>query len=188
MSENQRPDATANTNNTKLENADGPTSQSQPTAAAQKDPVLEAQQAAEKFKNDFLYLRAEFDNYKRNAIKERADLMRYGSERLLVEILGVLDNFERALETKITPETLPQYVKGVEMTAGELKGALQRFGVTEVPALGQNFDPLIHEAISSEETAQYEAGQISRVFKKPYKLHDKLIRPGQVVVAKKLAQ
>lgn len=151
------------------------------------DPVADALAQAEKFKNDYLYLRAEFDNYKKHAIKERADLLKYGSERVLIDILGVLDNFERALETKATPENLSQYVKGVELTANDLRTALTKFGVTEVPALGQNFDPAMHEALSSEETAQYQPGQVSRVFKKPYKLHDKLIRPGQVVVAKKPA-
>ena len=111
--------------------------------------------------------------------------MKYGAERIINELLNVVDNFERALEVKPTAETLQTYAKGVEMTAQELRTILQKFGVSEVPALGQNFDPATHEAISSEESTQYEPGQVSRVFKKPYKLHDKLIRPGQVVVAKK---
>lgn len=149
------------------------------------DPLAEALAQAEKFKNEYLYLRAEFDNYKKHAIKERSDLVKYGSERALVDILGVLDNFERALETKATAENLNQYVKGVELTATELKAVLTKLGINEIPSLGQNFDPQIHEALSSEETDQYQPGQVSRVFKKPYKLHDKVIRTGQVVVAKK---
>lgn len=171
MSENQRPDGT-----------DNPQQNSQNEAP---DPLAEAQQLAEKMKSDFLYLRAEFENYKRHAIKERADLMKYGAERLLIDILGVLDNFERALEMKPTPENLHQYAKGIEMTAAELRSVLQKFGISEVPALGQNFDPAVHEALTSEESDQFEPGKITRVFKKPYKLHDKLIRPGQVAVAKK---
>ena len=170
MNEDQRPDEASNG--------------AAPTSAA-PDPLQEAQQLAEKMKNDFLYLRAEFENYKRNTVKERSDLLKYGAERLLVDVLGVLDNFERALETKPTPETLQVYAKGIEMTAAELRAVLQKFGVSEVQSLGQNFDPNIHEALSSEETPQFEPGQVSRVFKKPYKLHDRLIRPGQVVVAKK---
>ena len=138
----------------------------------------------EKFKNDYLYLRAEFENYKRNVLKERQELLKFGSERLLVEILGVLDNFERALEIKVTPESISTFVKGVEMTQVELKNALAKFGVTEVSSMGQAFDPNMHEALSSEESASVKPGHISRVFKKPYKLHDRIIRPGQVVVAK----
>ena len=151
------------------------------------NPLLEAQALAEKYKNDFLYLKAEFENYKRNVIKERSELLKYGSERLLVEVLGVIDNFERALQTKATPENFAQYVKGVEMTAGELRSALQKFGVQEVPALGQDFDPNLHEALSSEETSQYAPGQVSKVLRKPYRLHEKVIRPAQVLVAKKPA-
>ncbi len=157
-----------------------------PAAAANEVEELKAQ--VEKFKNDFLYLRAEFDNYKRNVIKERADLLKYGSERLMAEILGVVDNFERALATKPTPENLSTYAKGIEMTEKELKSALAKFGVSEVPALGLAFDPSLHEALSSEETSQYKPGFISRVFRKPYKLHDKIIRPAQVIVAKEPVQ
>lgn len=144
--------------------------------------ALKAQ--VEKFKNDYLYLRAEFENYKRNAIKERSELIKYGNERLLVDLLGVLDNFERALETKATPENLPTYVKGIEMTAQEFRQALQKNGVTEVASHGAAFDPNLHEALSSEETDDMKAGHVSRVFKKTYKLHDRILRPGQVVVAK----
>ena len=150
--------------------------------------IDELKAQVEKFKNDFLYLRAEFDNYKRNVIKERADLLKYGSERLISEILSVVDNFERALATQPTAENLATYAKGIEMTEKELKSALTKFGVSEVPALGLAFDPSVHEALSSEETSQYKPGYVSRVFRKPYKLHDRVIRPGQVIVAKEPIQ
>lgn len=157
-----------------------------PSAAAEQKPseIDELKAQVEKYKNEYLYLRAEFDNYKRNVIKERQDLLKFGCERLMVDVLGVLDNFERALETKITPESMANYTKGVEMTYQELKSTLGKFGVTEVPAKGLAFDPSVHEALSSEEVDDIKPGHISRVFKKPYKLHDKVIRPGQVVVAK----
>jgi molecular chaperone GrpE len=150
--------------------------------------VEELQALVEKYKNDFLYLRADFDNYKKNALKERSDYLKYGSERLIVEMLNVLDNFERALETKTTAENYAHLVKGVEMTAQELRAVLQRFGVAEIQAKGLPFDPTIHEALSSEESKELPAGHVVRVFKKPYKLHDKVIRPGQVVVAKQPSQ
>lgn len=141
----------------------------------------------EKFKNDYLYLRAEFDTYRRNVIKERADLLKYGGEKLVVDLLGVLDNFERALETKPNPENLLTYVKGIEMTQMELRSVLQKHNVSEVPSQGAAFDPNLHEALSSEESQEIKPGFITRVFKKPYKYHDKVIRTGQVVVAKEPA-
>jgi molecular chaperone GrpE len=147
--------------------------------------IKKLQEQSEKFKNDYLYLRAEFENYKRNAIKERSEAIKYGAERLINEILNVSDNFERALQTKVTPENLSTYIQGVEMTAGELKSALQRNGVTEMPSHGAPFDPNTMEALSSEPTTEVPPGHVFRVFKKAYKLHDKVIRPAQVVVAKK---
>ena len=136
-----------------------------------------------KWKNDFLYLKAEFENYKRNAIKERSELLKFGTERIARDILDVVDNFERALQVQLTPETLQTYKTGIEMTAKELKDLLSKHGVHEIPSEGQPFNPSFHEALSSEPTSAVPTGHISKVFKKPYKLHDKVIRTGQVIVA-----
>ncbi len=136
-----------------------------------------------KWKNEFLYLKAEFDNYKKNVLKERSDLLKYGAERVGKDMLEVADNFERALEFKITPDTVNNFKQGMEMTAKELKDALHKHGIQEVPGLGQPFNPQYFEAISSEATDKFPEGSISRVFKKAYKLHDKIMRLGQVVVA-----
>jgi molecular chaperone GrpE len=147
--------------------------------------IKKLQEQTEKFKNDYLYLRAEFDNYKRNAIKERSEALKFGAERLINEVLGVTDNFERALQAKVTPDNLSTYIQGVEMTASELKSVLQKNGVTELKVEGMPFDPNTMEALSSEPTTEVAPGHVFRVFKKAYKLHDKVIRPAQVVVAKK---
>ncbi len=152
----------------------------------QKSDLELAQEDAQKWKNAYLYLRAEFENYKKNAIKERSDLLKFGAERIARDVLEVMDNFERALEIKASAETLQNFKTGIEMTAKELKDALAKHGIQEVPSHGQPFNPLHHEAISSEATATIPAGHVSRVFKKPYKLHDKIIRMGQVVVASEI--
>ncbi len=152
------------------------------------DVIDQLQQQVEKWKNDYLYLRAEFETYKRNAIKERADISKYGSERLVNEVLSVVDNFDRALNTQLTPETLDVYSQGVKMTAAELKSVLSRFGVTEIKCEGLPFDPNVHEALGAEESDSMAEGHILRVFRSAYKLHDRLIRPAQVVVAKAKAK
>jgi molecular chaperone GrpE len=138
----------------------------------------------EKARKDFLYLYAEFENYKKNSIKERSDLRKYGAERLVVDLLNVVDIFETALSLENSIENAAAFRKGIEMTAHELKQTLARNGVEEQPALGAAFNPLMHEALSSEETTDFPEGHISRVFKKPFKLHDRLVRPAQVVVAR----
>jgi molecular chaperone GrpE len=147
--------------------------------------IQKLQEQAEKYKNDFLYLRAEFENYKRNAIKERSELMKYGGERFIRDLLDIVDNFDRALQVNVTAENLTTFKQGVEMTASELKNLLVKHSVTEIPSEGAPFDPNIHEALSAEATDKVAPGHVARVFKKPYKLHDKVIRTGQVVVAKK---
>lgn len=149
----------------------------------EKTPAEAAQEELTKWKNEYLYLRAEFDNFRKQTIKERSDLLKFGAERMARDILEVMDNFERALQTPATPENTQTFRVGIEMTAKELKEALNKSGIQEIPADGQPFNPLQHEAISSEPSAAIPAGHITRVFKKPYKLHDKVIRMGQVVVA-----
>lgn len=153
-------------------------------ATTEDQALNEAKAEAEKFKNEYLYLRAEFENYKKQAIKERSDMRKYGAERLVIDLLGVLDIFDTALSSEMTPENFATFHKGIEMTATELKNALQRHGVEEIPAKGQPFDPNVLEALSSEETNDVPPGTVTRVFKKPFKLHDRVIRPGQVVVSK----
>lgn len=140
---------------------------------------------AEKYKNDFLYLRAEFENYKRNAIKERADLLRYGAERFVRDFLGSLDNFDRALSVQVTPENYPQFVQGMQMIAKQMNDLLAKNNVTEVLSDQTPFDPLIHEAVGTETSDKVSEGHVLRTLQKAYKMHDKLIRPAQVIVAKK---
>ncbi|MCX7978732.1 MAG: nucleotide exchange factor GrpE, partial [Bdellovibrionaceae bacterium] len=98
---------------------------------------------------------------------------------------NIMDNFERALAVELSPDTMSNFKKGVEMIANEIRSLLSRHGVSDLPCLGAPFDPNIHEALASETTNEQPEGTIVRVHRKPYKYHDKLIRPGQVVVAKK---
>ncbi len=147
--------------------------------------VEKFQAEAEKFKNDFLYLRAEFENYKRHAIKERSDLMKYAGERMAKDLLSIVDNFDRAMSIEVKPETIDNFVKGMEMTSKELKTLLEKHGIKEVPSEKQPFDPAIHEALGSEPTDKLEDGHVLRVFEKPYKYHDKILRVGRVIIARK---
>lgn len=151
---------------------------------SESDKLKLMQDEVEKYKREYLYLRADFDNYKKGVIKERSDLIKYGSERVFAEIVDVLDNFDRALSFELTPETIETYKEGIRLTASEFIKVLKRFGVSEIDCQGVAFDPSIHEALSSEETDLVPPGHVSRVFKKAYKLHDRVLRPAQVVVAR----
>jgi molecular chaperone GrpE len=157
---------------------------SDPAVANGNSDLASLKAELDKVRKEFLYLYAEFENYKKNSIKERSDLRKYGAERLVADLLSVVDIFETALALDNTSENAAAFRKGIEMTAYELKQVLTRNGVEEQPALGLAFNPIVHEALSSEETGEFPEGHVSRVFKKPYKLHDRLVRPGQVVVAR----
>ncbi|MEK6554418.1 MAG: nucleotide exchange factor GrpE [Bdellovibrionota bacterium] len=152
-------------------------------------PSVEAlQEELDKTKKDYLYLRADFDNFKKAAIRERSELVKYGAERVVTELLDILDNFDRALSLDLTSENMGSFKEGLTLTRNEFHKMLSRFGVTPVESEGQPFDPNLHEALSSEETDSMPQGHITQVFKKAYKLHDKLIRPAQVVVAKEMSK
>lgn len=135
-------------------------------------------------KNEYLYLRAEFDNYRRQATKERSDLIRFAGERLAKDLLETLDIFDSALENEVTQDTYKNFVSGIQLTAQQLRATLSKHSIQEVPSLGQPFDPNLHEALGAELSDSVESGHITRVFKKAYKFHDKVLRPGQVIVAK----
>lgn len=160
-------------------------SNSTPPESTEQSQTQKLQEEADKFKNEYLYLRAEFENYKRNSIKERSDLSKYGAERILRDLLEAVDNFERALSFNVTQENYKTFVQGVQMTQAEIKNVLTKHGVSEVATDGSAFDPSLHEALSAEPTSEVAPGHVLRTFKKAYKLHDKLIRPAQVVVASK---
>ncbi len=133
---------------------------------------------------DHLYLRAELENMKRQSFKERSQLLKYGCERLARDLLDTLDVFRSALSTEVTQDNYKDFVKGIEMTAKSLKNTLEKHGVSEVDCVGQPFDPATQEALSSEVNEDYPEGHVSKVFKAPYKYHDKLLRPGQVIVTR----
>ena len=147
-----------------------------------------SQEELEKIKKDYLYLRADFDNFKKAAIRERSELVKYGAERVVVDLLDLLDNFDRALALELTPENMGSFKEGLTLTRSAFQKMLSKFGVTAVESQGLPFDPNMHEALSSEETDKMPPGHITQEFKKAYKLHDKLIRPAQVVVAKEVSK
>jgi molecular chaperone GrpE len=150
--------------------------------------LAELQAKLSEAQQSYLYLKADFENYKKQAIKERSKLLKYAGETVLIDLLEILDNFERALEIEVTSENIESFVDGIKMISGELRAAVERHGIKEIPAKGEKFDPTVHAALSSEPSSEIQPGYITQVFKKPYKLHDKVLRVGQVVVAKEIEE
>jgi len=134
--------------------------------------------------------RADLENFKRRMQREKSDALRYASEHLLRDLLPVIDNLQRAIEAAgAAGETNLQsrvdgLVTGVKMVLHQFGETLGRFGVTRVESTGQSFDPSHHEAVAHVETHEQPPGSVVDEYVSGYRLHDRLLRPAQVTVAK----
>jgi molecular chaperone GrpE len=145
----------------------------------------ERETSVQELKERLLYQQADFETFKKLKIKEKVDLLRYGNETLVKELLPVIDNLERAIEHATNTEGSKTIVEGVEMTLGGFLKTLEKFGVTRVEALQTTFDPNLHEAVLAEETNDAEPGTVVKEFQKGYVMDGRLLRPSMVSVAKK---
>jgi len=132
----------------------------------------------------FVRERADLENYRKRTQREKEELIKYGNETLIMEILPAVDNMERALD-HLDPDNQDPVVVGIRMTLEMLVGALKKFGVTPVEAeKGGAFDSALHQAMGQVESGDYPAGSIAEVFQKGYLLNERLLRPAMVMVAK----
>ena len=127
--------------------------------------------------------RADLENYKKRASREKEELLNYGVKSIIEEVLPVVDNLERALE-HASEEGLPALVEGVRMTHGLLVTALKKYGVCVVEgSCGTLFDPAFHQAMNQVESADLPPNTIVQEFQKGYLLKERLLRPAMVSVA-----
>ena len=131
---------------------------------------------------------AEFDNYKKRVAKDKEDLTRYGNEKLMRELLPVIDNFERALEQAKNSPDQKALQEGVAMILRQLVTLLEKFGVKGFSSVGQPFDPNRHEAMTHQESDEHEENMVIAEFQKGYNLHDRLLRAAMVAVSKQPAE
>jgi len=161
---------------------------SAPTAseAPESTEVAALKAKADENWDRYVRLAAEFDNFKKRAAREREEAIRYANQALLGRLLPVIDNFEMALAATAdaSDETAGSLRTGVNMILTQLKSVLTEVGVEEVDALGETFDPTVHEAVSQQETTEASEGQVIQQLRKGYKLRDRLLRPASVIVAK----
>jgi len=135
----------------------------------------------------YLRLYAEFENYKKRVSKDKEELVKFGNESLLFELLPVLDNLEMALK-HAQGDVSSGLVQGVEITLKELKKTLRRFGLSEIEAEGKPFNPLVHHAMSQVERSDMAENIVVEEFRKGYMLKDKVLRASLVAVSKSTAK
>lgn len=146
-----------------------------------EETLKKKEEELEELQNRYLRLQADFANYKNRMEQEKSNIVKYASEKLIQEILPILDNFERALESESNKDG---FYDGVELIYTQIINALKNHGLTEVEALGEEFDPNVHNAVMTEESDEYDPDTVMDVLQKGYKLNEKLIRPSMVKVAK----
>ncbi len=150
----------------------------EPIVIPSEDGIKEESKKSDEYKELAQRIQAEFENFrKRNT--DAVKIAKYdGNNEILLCMLPVIDNFERGLEL------LDESAKaGVELIYKQLKGVLAKYGVEEIPALGEEFDPLVHHAIAQCEAEENNINKIVEVFQKGYKRKDKVLRPAMVKVA-----
>lgn len=153
------------------------------TPEVEVDPLEAAQAEIAELKKQILYKVAEFDNYRKRVIKEKADLIMNGGEKVITAILPVMDDMERALEQMRKAEDVQAVVEGVELIQKKFMGILEKQGVKPIETKDADFDVEVHEAIAQFPAPSEEMkNKVVDCTLKGYKLNEKVIRHAQVVV------
>ncbi len=149
---------------------------------AEEAPKEEAQPETEviDYYDKWLRVTAEYQNYRNRTIKEKEEIYQNANAKFIEGLLEVIDNFERAMQTK--PEN-DKFADGIELIYKQFLTVLDKNHVTEIPAKGEKFDPVVHMAVQTMPVEGMESDMVAEVIKKGYKLNDKVIRPAMVVVS-----
>ncbi len=127
--------------------------------------------------------RADLENYRKRVQKEKEELLKYGNENLILEILPAIDNLDRALAHVTEEDCRSAVIEGVKMTHSMLQGSLRKFGVTPIEAKGAPFDAALHHAMNQVESAEFAPNTVIEELQKGYLLNDRLLRAAMVTVA-----
>lgn len=155
-----------------------PTASDIPVEPEAKKVVSEPEESPD---TKYLRLMADFQNYKRRSEKERTEIHAFANEKIVTQLLEVLDNFERALEQD--PGSEEQFRNGMTLIIDQFKTVLNKSGVAEIQATNAEFDPNFHHAIMMENAESIKSGHVSMVLQKGYTMNGKVIRPAIVKVA-----
>jgi molecular chaperone GrpE len=152
-------------------------------AAAHDEALAALAKERDMLKEQLLRAVADFDNYRKRIERERREVSEYATTDVLLELLPVIDNFERALQTPAGGDDA--FKKGVELIHKQMLDLLRKRGVTLIDALGADFDPNVHQAVIHEPSEDHREGEVMQELQRGYKLGERLLRPAMVKVAKR---
>lgn len=166
----------------------------QAVTSSVEEPLLESvapEQSAEanweekyyQMQDQFTRLAADFENYRKRVREEQQALVKYGAEKAVLEMLPILDNLDRAFKSLTENSDAKTLFQSFEVMSRQLMGSLEALGVKRIEAVGQAFDPQFHEAVSRMVSADHPEESVLHEAQTGYLLHDKVLRPAQVVVA-----
>lgn len=150
--------------------------------AAEEIPAETVEEEKEDGDAKYLRLAADFQNFRRRVEKEKSDIYAYANEKIALDIIDVMDNFERALQHSEECAD-KQFAEGVSKIYKQLKGVLDKNNIVEIKTEGEDFDPNFHNAVTAEDNPEFESGKIIQALQKGYTLNGKVIRPSMVRVA-----
>ena len=146
--------------------------------------LLEKNEELDALNDKYLRLAAEFDNYKRRVQRDQQDTIRYANEKLFKDLLPTLDNLERALQSGREQGRIEGLLEGVDLTYKHFLDTLQKMGIKQVTSVGESFDPARHQAVGQVESTTVPENVVVDEYQKGYFLHDRILRPAMVTVAK----
>ena len=149
-----------------------------------KERLAKSEEQTKELEDRLLRLAAEFDNYRKRTNKEFSYLVKNANEKLILQLLDTLDNFQRALDSAKTSSDYENFHKGVELIYTHMKDILAKEGLKEIDAVGKPFDPNFHEAVTQAASDEYDEGMVMEEISKGYLLNDRLLRASKVVVSK----
>jgi molecular chaperone GrpE len=155
----------------------------QVTEENQSDPLKDAEKEIEVLKAANVRMQAEFQNFKKRVEKEKADIYKFANEKLVIELLGVMDNVERAIGSMDTSESNKNVVDGVQMIQKTLEDFLKKHQVEVIEAVGTPFDPQKHHAVMTEASEDHPSETVIEEFQRGYELNGKVVRPSMVKVS-----
>jgi molecular chaperone GrpE len=159
-------------------------SSDQPPADQPDASLRELQREREALQDRLMRTAAEFDNYRKRMDRERRELSEYAASDILLELLPIVDNFERALQAPAGPEG-EAFRKGIELIHRQMLDLLRKRGATTIDAVGADFDPRLHQAVIHEASGEHREGEVMQELQRGYMLGERLLRPAMVKVAKR---
>jgi molecular chaperone GrpE len=149
-----------------------------------KEQLEKTEKEYKELEDRLLRVAAEFDNYKKRTAREFQSIVKNANEELISQLVETLDNFQRALDSAKSSSDFDSFHKGVELIYQHFKDVLGKEGLEEITAIGEPFDPHLHEAVMQQESDKFADGVVMDEISKGYKLNNKVIKHSKVIVSK----